>query len=43
MAHTTRKALRRRLKRALVAAGIAGIASRRAIRAIIILLGLERV
>lgn len=36
-----RAALRVRLKKGLVAAGLAGIASRRAIRAVIILLGLE--
>lgn len=36
-----RAALRVRLKKRLVAAGLAGIASRRAIRAVLILLGLE--
>jgi hypothetical protein len=35
-------ALRIRLKRALVAAGMAGLASRRVIRGIIVMLGLER-
>lgn len=42
MTRATRAALRRRLKRVLVAAGMAGIASRRVIRGIIIALGLER-
>lgn len=37
-----RSQLRVRLKKALVAAGIAGIASRRTIRGLLVLLGLER-
>ena len=36
------RALQIRLKRCLVVAGIVGLASRRAIRAVIVLLGLER-
>ena len=42
MTRRQRQALRARLKRALVAAGVARIASRRAIRAVIVLLALER-
>ncbi len=38
-----RTALRVRVKRVLVAAGMAGVASRRVIRGILVLLGLERV
>lgn len=43
MTRAARAALRRQLKRTLVAAGLAGIASRRVIRAIIILLGIEHI